>query len=135
MGGTEYDQAIGKRLRHLRKTRVGSGYQLSARCKEPLTASQISKLERGDQQFTARLLHILADALGAHVWELLPDPPVTAREELILAQLRDLAAEDFDTIHRVVDAFARPADGGTRPIEPETLPQARRSGRVKGGRG
>jgi transcriptional regulator with XRE-family HTH domain len=72
MAASAYDQAIGQRLRRLREERGWSMAQLAKRCSGAgVTASQINKLEKGSQQFSASWLYRLAAALECPVTRLI----------------------------------------------------------------
>lgn len=110
MAATSYDKAIGRRLKALREARQWSGEELAARCPGAIiTPSQISKLERGVQQFTAMWLYRLSEALECPLIELLEDSPIGVGARGLAGRINELAEPDQEAVHRIVDAMARRA--------------------------
>ena len=110
MAGSVLDQAIGKRLQRLRESRKLTMQQLADRCPGgQVTPSQINKLEKGYQQFSAQWLYRLAEALECEVDELLHDGPVypTADAHELVSRIRGLAEPDRQAIVRLVDTISQ----------------------------
>lgn len=119
MTGSVWDQAIGKRVQRLRAARGLSMEQLAKRCPgAPVTPSQINKLEKGRQQFSARWLHRLAAALQCQVDELLHDGQVypTADAQELVGRIRGLSEPDRQAIERLVDTLSQAAP---KPLDRE----------------
>jgi transcriptional regulator with XRE-family HTH domain len=108
MAGTVYDKAIGERLRRLREAQGLSGDELAARVPdEPVTPSQISKLERGGQQFTARWLHRLRHALRCRLIDLLEDDPDGAADYGLAGRISDLGEQEREALSQIIETMTR----------------------------
>ena len=117
MAVSDWDRAIGRRILRLREARGWTMEQLAERCPGgAASASQINKLEKGYQQFTAQWLYRLAEALEHSVCELMEDWPV--REHVLVGRIRELSERDQQAIEHLVDRFSQ-ASPGTRHGEPE----------------
>ena len=114
MAGSAYDQAIGQRLRRLREERGWSMAQLAKRCSgAPVTASQINKLEKGWQQFSASWLYRLAAALGCSVTRLMVDRAAEAEFE---GQESTVIAEGMaEPDHRFIARITEPPEENGEP--------------------
>src|SRR6266849_3324105 len=111
MAASGWDVAIGKRLERLRVGRGWSMDALAARCRgAAVSGSQINKLEKGRQKFTAEWLYRLADALECPVLDLLQEAPApaSAKEGRLLGRVRELAEPDREAVFRIVESMSRP---------------------------
>ena len=103
---TSYDLAIGRRLRRLREARDWSQEDLAKACAgATITSSQISKLERGMQQFTAQWIYRFADALNCYPTDLMTDSPIPLPEQMLAEKIRCLSEEDRRAIEWLIDAI------------------------------
>ena len=110
MAGSALDQAIGGRLQRLREARKLTMQQLADRCPGGrVTASQINKLEKGRQQFSAKWMERLAQAVECEVDELLHSGPIypTADAHELASRIRGLSEPDRQAIERIVDTLSQ----------------------------
>src|SRR5690349_12351830 len=110
MAGSALDQAIGRRLQRLREAQELTMQQLADRCAGGrVTASQINKLEKGHQQFSARWLDRLSTALNCDADQLMRDGPIypTADAHQLVSRIRGLSEPDRQAIERIVDTLSQ----------------------------
>jgi len=113
---TSYDLAIGRRLRRLREARDWSLEDLAKACAgATITSSQISKLERGMQQFTAQWICRFADALNCYPTDLMTDSPIPLPEQMLAEKIRCLSEEDRRAIEWLIDAIPPKASAPAEP--------------------
>ena len=117
MLASEVNQAVGKRLQRLREANHWSMAELAARCSGvQVTASQINKLEKGRQQFTADWLLRLSVALECSACELIEDRPVgvAPEEQALFGRILQLAEPQRELVRRLVGAIypTPPEEGG-----------------------
>ena len=109
MAASKWDKAIGRRLCRLREARSWTMNELASRCPGGLaTASQINKLEKGQQQFSAQWIYRLAQALGCPVAELMEDWATgsAGNAQALAGRIYGLAEPDREAIERIVDTIS-----------------------------
>lgn len=123
---------------HIRAYRKKAGLTLEELASRiGMTDGNLSKLERGQIGYTQAAMESIARELGCKVTDLLSDhPPLTPKEETLLAILRSLEPGDQDRFIRMAGAFSTPTSSAIpAEVRISTLDDGNQRTRQATGRG